>query len=124
MKRGKWLLMGLVFAGVTLAQEKPVEAPTVPDAVKVKILKAKLAQQRAETQFSQLQAQLQGLKGTYEKATQDLRDAEAEAYKEAKADKKDWVLDETGDDVRLAPVPKPKPAEPAKKVEPMELKKP
>jgi hypothetical protein len=111
------LVGSLVLAGLVSvkAQDKapvvPAEvqklAPAVPDAVKVKLLQAKLAQERAARQFTELQNQLAALKAAYEKAGRDQAAAETEVYATLKVDRKDWTLDETGDDVKLVATPKP-----------------
>jgi hypothetical protein len=88
----------------------PSKTPAVPDAVKVKILQAQLAQEKAARQYQQLQAQEQQLKDAWQVAQVALKAAEDQAY--AKVDKKDWVLDETNGDVRFAPAPKAEAAKP------------
>lgn len=97
------LIGGLLLAVTLMAQDTPV----VSDASKVKILQAQLAQQKLALQYQQLDAQIQQLRAAYPKAVQDQKEAEDAAFKAAGLDRKEWVLDESNNDVKFVPAPKP-----------------
>jgi hypothetical protein len=106
------LFLLIVTLALTLsvrAQDK--KTPEVPDAVKVKILQAQLAQEKAARQFEQLNSQVATLREAYQKAQKDLQAAEDEAYAAAKVKRDEWTLDETSGDAKFVAAPaKPAPA--------------
>jgi hypothetical protein len=120
MRKGINLLLLCVVAMGILTVAAQDKSPAVPDGAKVKILQAKLAQERATRQFNQLAEQMSVLKEGYQKALKDQKQAEDEVFLALHLDAKNWTLDETADDVKL--VPAPKSAEPAKPA--AEAKKP
>jgi hypothetical protein len=110
-----FLLLAILLCALALsvrAQDK--KTPEVPDAVKVKILQAQLAQEKAARQFEQLNSQVATLREAYQKAQKDLQAAEDEAYAAAKVKRDEWTLDETSGDAKFVAAPA-KPAAPEKK---------
>ena len=106
MKVLRLAVLGLGLAALT----QSAEAPAVPEAVKVKILKIQLQQVQLGSEFAQYQAKLAEIQKQYPETQKALAAAENEAYTEAKVKREDWTLDMTK--LEFVAVPKPEAKKP------------
>jgi hypothetical protein len=114
MNRVRVFVVGMYFAsaicwGLAVAQEKP---KTAKEEVKVKILRAQVAQARIQAELSACQAR--NWQGDYAAFNKQLQDAVDEAFKDSGLDKKDYDLNmDTFEFMKKGSVPV-QPATPAK----------
>jgi proteasome assembly chaperone (PAC2) family protein len=82
----------LVFGGIVLfGQDKAV--PTYPESSKVKILQIQLKQTNLRAEYIQIQARMKEIEAQFPRTLEELQDAQDEAYKLAKVDKKEFTID-------------------------------
>lgn len=92
------------------AQDKP---PQLSADSRISLLKLQLKQKQLESQFLQMQQELNRIQGQYNDGVKALQDAIEASYKEAKLDKKEWMLNLDTLEFTKIPAP-PKPQEPKK----------
>jgi len=80
-------------------------APQLSADSRVTILRAQLKQKQIESQYLQLQQQLNGLRAQYDEASKGMQDVVDAAYKDAKLDKQHWILDLDKLEFTKIPVP-------------------
>src|SRR6266850_43621 len=82
-------LVAFGYLRLVHGQDKP---PQLSADSRVTILKAQLKQKQIESQYLQIQQQLNLLQAQYTEATKAAQDAIDAAFKEVKLDKKEWTL--------------------------------
>lgn len=82
--------VSLVFCCSLLAQQP---APQLPEASKVRILKAQRDQARLQSEYANLKGRMAEIEKQFPETQKEMQSAIDEAYRTAKVEKKDYALD-------------------------------